>query len=181
MRIPVHFPWLPGYIDVAQTVLIILTMAGLFLHRLGMYASIRHHPNQPSKHLLVRRPTRLPPNYSPLTHMPTYLSTCPLPAHSKTNHSMIYAPAHHPLIHSSIQTHNQPHIIYRPIHTADHSLITHWFVQPSSHPHSLYTHTHTHTHTVIVHFRCQAAKPWSPDMRSNISLDVPGKELFRWD
>ena len=30
MRIPVHSPWLPGYIDVVQTVLIILTMAGLF-------------------------------------------------------------------------------------------------------------------------------------------------------
>ena len=27
---PVHSPWLPGYIDVAQTVLVILTMAGLF-------------------------------------------------------------------------------------------------------------------------------------------------------
>ena len=26
-------PWLPGYIDVVQTVLIILTMAGLFLVR----------------------------------------------------------------------------------------------------------------------------------------------------
>ena len=32
MRIPVHSPWLPGYIDVAQTILIILTMAGLFLY-----------------------------------------------------------------------------------------------------------------------------------------------------
>ena len=29
--IPVHSPWLPGYIDVTQTVLIILTMVGLFL------------------------------------------------------------------------------------------------------------------------------------------------------
>ena len=37
MRIPVHFPWLPGYIDVAQTVLIILTMAGLFLDRPHSY------------------------------------------------------------------------------------------------------------------------------------------------
>ena len=33
MHIPVHSPWLPGYIDVVQTVLIILTMAGLFLDR----------------------------------------------------------------------------------------------------------------------------------------------------
>ena len=31
--IPVHSPWLPGYIDVVQTVLAILTMAGLFLDR----------------------------------------------------------------------------------------------------------------------------------------------------
>ena len=30
MGIPVHSPWLPGYKDVAQTVLIILTMAGPF-------------------------------------------------------------------------------------------------------------------------------------------------------
>ena len=33
MRIPVRSPWLPSYIDVLQTVLIILTMAGLFLDR----------------------------------------------------------------------------------------------------------------------------------------------------
>ena len=32
MRIPVHSPWLPGYIDV-QTVLVILTMVQLFLDR----------------------------------------------------------------------------------------------------------------------------------------------------
>ena len=31
--IPVHSPWLPGYISVVQTILIILTMAGLFLDR----------------------------------------------------------------------------------------------------------------------------------------------------
>ena len=30
MHIPVHAPWLPSYINVAQTVLIILTMVGLF-------------------------------------------------------------------------------------------------------------------------------------------------------
>ena len=30
MHIPVHSPWLPGYIDVTQNILIILTMAGLF-------------------------------------------------------------------------------------------------------------------------------------------------------
>ena len=29
MHLPVHSPWLPGYIDVMPTVLMILTMAGL--------------------------------------------------------------------------------------------------------------------------------------------------------
>ena len=33
MCLPVHSPWLPGYIDVAQTILIISTMAGVFLDR----------------------------------------------------------------------------------------------------------------------------------------------------
>ena len=33
MCTPVHSPWLPGYIDVVQTILVILTMAGLFLDR----------------------------------------------------------------------------------------------------------------------------------------------------
>ena len=31
MSIPVHSPWVPGYIDAVQAVLVILTMAGLFL------------------------------------------------------------------------------------------------------------------------------------------------------
>ena len=31
MCIPVHSPWLPGYINVMQTILVILTMAGFFL------------------------------------------------------------------------------------------------------------------------------------------------------
>ena len=35
--IPVHSPWLPGHIDVMQTVLVILTMAGLFLDRPCVY------------------------------------------------------------------------------------------------------------------------------------------------
>ena len=30
MRIPFHSPWLPGYTDGAQTILIILTMVGIF-------------------------------------------------------------------------------------------------------------------------------------------------------
>ena len=33
MCIPVHSPWLPGYISVTQTILVTLTMAGLFLDR----------------------------------------------------------------------------------------------------------------------------------------------------
>ena len=33
MLIPVHSPWPAGYIDVLQTVLVIVTMAGLFLDR----------------------------------------------------------------------------------------------------------------------------------------------------
>ena len=32
-HVPVHSPWLPGYIDVTQTVLFILTMVGLFPYR----------------------------------------------------------------------------------------------------------------------------------------------------
>ena len=36
MHTPVPSPWLPGYIHVAQSVLIILTMAGLFPDRLHM-------------------------------------------------------------------------------------------------------------------------------------------------
>ena len=33
MCIPVHSPWLPGYISVVQTILVALTMAGLFPDR----------------------------------------------------------------------------------------------------------------------------------------------------
>ena len=33
MHIPVHSPWPPGYIDFMQSVLIMLTMAGFFLHQ----------------------------------------------------------------------------------------------------------------------------------------------------
>ena len=33
MCIPVHSPWQPGYINVTQAILIILTMAGLFPDR----------------------------------------------------------------------------------------------------------------------------------------------------
>ena len=36
-RIPVHSPWLPGYISVAQIVLVTLTMAGLFPDRPCMW------------------------------------------------------------------------------------------------------------------------------------------------
>ena len=37
MHVPVPSPWLPGYINVVQTVPVILTMAGLFLDRPHMY------------------------------------------------------------------------------------------------------------------------------------------------
>ena len=33
MRIPVYSPWLPGYINVVQTIFITVTMVGLFLER----------------------------------------------------------------------------------------------------------------------------------------------------
>ena len=33
MHIPVHSPWLPGYTDIVQIILILLTMAGLFSDR----------------------------------------------------------------------------------------------------------------------------------------------------
>ena len=39
MHMPVHSPWLPGYTDVAQTVLIILTVAGFFLDGPRMLSS----------------------------------------------------------------------------------------------------------------------------------------------
>ena len=37
MHIPVQSPWLPGYIDVVKTVLVILTMGGVFLDRLFVH------------------------------------------------------------------------------------------------------------------------------------------------
>ena len=37
MLIPVPSPWLPGYINVMQTILVVLTMAGLFLDRPCIY------------------------------------------------------------------------------------------------------------------------------------------------
>ena len=42
MRVPIHSPWLPGYIDVMQTILIILTMAGLFLDRPHPFIHWKH-------------------------------------------------------------------------------------------------------------------------------------------
>ena len=41
MHIPVHSPWLPGYIDVMQTILILLTMAGLTPDRSHMSLGYR--------------------------------------------------------------------------------------------------------------------------------------------
>ena len=44
MHIPVHSPWLPGYIHVMQTILFILTMAGLFQTELVFMNSYRMYP-----------------------------------------------------------------------------------------------------------------------------------------
>ena len=51
MRIPVHSPWLPGYIDVSQTVLVLL-VAGIFLdrphiHTMEYYSTIKKEWNMP--------------------------------------------------------------------------------------------------------------------------------------
>ena len=43
MCIPVHSSWLPGNIDVTQTILIILTMAGLFQDRSCVYTHTHTH------------------------------------------------------------------------------------------------------------------------------------------
>ena len=47
MYIAVHSPWLPGYIDVAQTILVLLPMAGLFPDRphiiVHLFAGLFHH------------------------------------------------------------------------------------------------------------------------------------------
>ena len=40
MHTLVHSPWLPGYIDVMQNILVILTMAGLFLETISV--SLKH-------------------------------------------------------------------------------------------------------------------------------------------
>ena len=42
MRIPVHSPWLPGYIDAMQNVLVTLTMAGLLPDRPRSNARNQH-------------------------------------------------------------------------------------------------------------------------------------------
>ena len=43
MCIPVHSPWLPSYINVMQTILVILTMTGLFLDRSCIYNYISNY------------------------------------------------------------------------------------------------------------------------------------------
>ena len=57
MSILVHCSWLPGYIYVTQTILIILTMAGLFLDRLLVFSALLHlanptHPSRPRKQVV---------------------------------------------------------------------------------------------------------------------------------
>ena len=53
MHIPVHSPWLPGYIDVAQTVLVILTMEWLDFFRTDLICSRRR-----KKHIWGRKQER---------------------------------------------------------------------------------------------------------------------------
>ena len=56
MCVPVHSPWLPGYVDVTQTILVILTVAGLFLdrvHMLSMKPSARRFKDILYKHIKV--------------------------------------------------------------------------------------------------------------------------------
>ena len=48
MHIPVHSPWLPGYINVVQTILVILTMAGLFPDR--PHIKVVKKPDRESSH-----------------------------------------------------------------------------------------------------------------------------------
>ena len=50
--VPVHCPWLPVYIDITQTIFIIVTVVGLFLDRTPMC------PQRESGHLQVNRGTR---------------------------------------------------------------------------------------------------------------------------
>ena len=40
MRIPVYSPWIPGYINVTQTIIIVLTVGGFFLDRPCTYQSM---------------------------------------------------------------------------------------------------------------------------------------------
>ena len=46
MCIPVHSPWLPGSINVVQTILIIFTMAGLFQNRPHIHTHIYIHTHK---------------------------------------------------------------------------------------------------------------------------------------
>ena len=53
MCIPVHYPWLPGYIDVTQTILIILTTAGLFPDRSRIYYTLTLSAHQELPHSVL--------------------------------------------------------------------------------------------------------------------------------
>ena len=55
MDIPVLSPCLPGYIDVAQSILIILTMTGLFLDRYTLFSRL-----DPSSELMTTLTTDKP-------------------------------------------------------------------------------------------------------------------------
>ena len=54
MRIPVHSPWLPGYIHVMQTILIILTMAGLFQDRPFIYVCVCVYTHTHIKNVITK-------------------------------------------------------------------------------------------------------------------------------
>ena len=54
MCIPVHSPCLPGYISVAQTILVILTMAGLFLDTLVYNRMLLSHIRRMKPHHLQK-------------------------------------------------------------------------------------------------------------------------------
>ena len=45
MCISVHSPWLPGYINVPQTILVILTMAGLLVYRPHIFSTHSKYPS----------------------------------------------------------------------------------------------------------------------------------------
>ena len=58
MCIAVHSAWLPGYADVTQTVLIILTVAGLFPDRPCIFVACRKNSTEPTQKEYLSSPPR---------------------------------------------------------------------------------------------------------------------------